>query len=134
MSVKKTIYCGLIIMGGISMAHANDLHLMNNTNRDSTCFINDKMCSNKLGEGGITRAHKPNTISDLTVKIACTGHQSNCKADVYMTDNCSGEKIATVILDTSKGIQSVTMNTTEYQISGSGFNISLDGGPALLRK
>lgn len=130
MKIRKIIAMPLIAMGlcsatALSYA-ANGLTIVNNTDEDSTSIINDGMCSNKL-TGGVTKAHSTNVVSGTIVSLACFGHASDCKAEVYMTNDCSGDKIATVMFDTKTGIKSVAMNTNQYQVSGSGFNIQLDG-------
>lgn len=113
------------------MAQAGSLTVVNNTDHDSTTITNshkpNPMCSANLPGGkGITRAHTTNVIPENTVNIACIKDKQNCKADVYMTNNCSGPMIATVIFDIKSGIKSVTMLNDKYNISGSGFYITID--------
>lgn len=110
------------------LAHA-DLTITNNTKLDSTSIMNNTACSTILGEKGITHAGQTNVIEDSKIKFACMFHAHDCKADVYMTANCSGAKVATVIFDTKKGIQHVDLFDKNFSISGSGFVISMDGGP-----
>lgn len=111
-------------------AHAGSLTVVNNTNRDSTTVTNDFQCSDHLPGGkGVTKAHSTNVIPENTVNIACIKNKENCKADVYMSDNCSGTKVATVIFSTKTGIKgSPVIYDNAYQISGSGFYIQMDGG------
>jgi hypothetical protein len=134
MSVKKIIFTSLVAMSMSSismMAYAGDLHLINNTNFDSTSIINSGMCSSSLlGNNGITKAHGTNTVADSMVKMACLKISDpkglNCTADVYMNKNCSGKKVATVVLDVSTGVKKVTVHSSEYKITASGFNIQMD--------
>lgn len=111
-------------------AHAGSLTVVNNTDHDSTTITNDFNCSDHLPGGkGVTKAHSTNTIPENTVNIACIKNKENCKADVYMTDNCSGTKVATVIFSTKTGIKGdPVIYDHAYQISGSGFYIQMDGG------
>lgn len=129
---KKKIV-GLTITAIISLpmlSFAGDLTLVNDTNRDSTCVINNGACSTILGSSGVTKAHTTNTVAESKINLACILNRSNCKADVYMTDNCSGPIVGTVILDTKTGIKSVQMHDASYTITGSAFSVTLSGGPA----
>lgn len=133
MAIKKIMGMQLLALSLCSvsvLAQAGGLTIVNNTDMDSTSIINDGMCSNTLS-GGVSKAHSTNIVSSTVIGLACFGHSSDCKADVYMTNNCSGDKVGTVIFDTKNGIKSVTMNTNQYQITGSGFNIQLDGGSTI---
>lgn len=134
MATKKIIFTSLlaISMSSVSMmATAGDLNLINNTDLDSTSIINNGMCSSSLlGKDGITKAHDTNKIAGGLVKMACfriaDPKAENCSADVYMSNDCSGKKVATVILDISSGVKSITMHGEGYKISASGFNIQMD--------
>lgn len=124
--MKKIMAFGLLGFGLVSTAFAaSDLTIVNNTNNDSTSIINNGICSNTLS-GGVTKAHSTNVVKKTVIGLACLGHASNCKADVYMTNNCSGNKVASVVFDTGSGIKSITMNSNNFHISGSGFRIQLD--------
>jgi hypothetical protein len=132
-SFKKIIFTGLFL--GISslplLAHAaNSLTIKNNTPQDSTAIINNGSCSaNALGEKGITKGGGgENTIDSFVIWYACYSNPHNCKADVYMTNNCTGPKVATVLFDTDTGIKSITMLSNQYAFIGSGFSVTLNGG------
>lgn len=135
MSIKKIIT--IIITAGMTslpLAAQAGLTIVNNTSKDSTSIINDGMCSNSLS-GGVTKAHSTNKVSDIVIGIACLGHSSNCKADVYMSNDCSGDKVSTVMFDTKKGIYNIeNVDETRYKVSGSGFTVKLDGGSSLAVK
>ncbi|VVC75876.1 hypothetical protein AQUSIP_11770 [Aquicella siphonis] len=136
MTIKKIISIGVLAAGlcSVPLAAQAGLTIVNNTDKDSTSIINDGMCSSSLS-GGITKAHSTNKVSDIIIGFACYGHASDCKADVYMTDNCSGDKVATVMFDTKKGIYDIkNVDTTKFKISGSGFTVNLDSGSALAVK
>lgn len=137
MSLKKILSTGLfaISISGMSiLAHgANSLTIVNNTAQDSTAIINNGGCSaSVLGEKGITRAGKQNTIDSFIIWYACYASPANCKADVYMTSNCTGEKIATVVFDTNTGIKSISMLSNDYAFIGTGFSVHLNGGKQTL--
>lgn len=130
MSVKKIILTSLVAMSmsSISMMAYAKLSIMNNTDKDSTSILNDGMCSSML-PGGVTKAHSPNEVDDKIIAMGCLMHETNCKADVYMTNNCTGNKVATVFFDTKKGIKIPVEehNKQHYSISVKGaFNIEIN--------
>lgn len=112
-----------------------DLTIVNHTRNDSTSIINGGLCSSALGEGGISRAGKPPlVVPDSLVRLACTGKLSDCVADVYMTSNCTGQKVGTVLFDIKTGTKSVTNNPASAYIITSAlhsFTFSLDPKPTL---
>jgi len=135
-SKKNIAYVvALLAMGTmVNAAQAADLTISNQTQHDSTCVINDGACSTILGESGVTHPHQTNVISSNKIKFACLLNRSNCKADVYMTANCTGPKIATVIFDTNSGIKTTTMYDNSYAINHEAFTITLSGGPQVTVK
>lgn len=101
----------------MSMLAYADLTITNNSSEDSTSVINGNKCSSiVLGEKGITRAHSTNVVDNRAIVMACITSPFNCKADVYMTANCTGEKIATAYLHTKNGIDHVEMSSNKYSI------------------
>jgi len=143
MAIKKIIGSSLVAVSMSSVclvAYAGpDLTIDNNTSKYSSSQINDGLCSSALDGGVIQPYEKGHVVSGVLIAFACWGHESDCKADVYMTDNCNqggASKVATVRFDTQKGIIPPIQNyTPEYTISGSGFNVALDGGgPAFADK
>ena len=134
MLIKKiAVIVGTIICAALPFqAQAGALRITNNTDLDSTSKINGGSCSSSvLGEGGITRAHATNEVSNLKLRVACALNRENCKADVYMTTNCEkgGQpKVATVILSVNTGIKSVILNTeidNPYVITYNGFETTI---------
>lgn len=127
----KKFVVGLAVLGTLPlMVNAADLTIVNNTNRDSTSIINGGACSTILGAHGITRAHSTNVVPSSVVTFACLANRSNCKADVYMTANCTGPVVATAYFDTKSGIKVVTLHDNSYTVTGGGFQVTIDGGPA----
>lgn len=120
----------LIVLLSIPMISFADLSITNNTNLDSTSIINRGLCSATLPTGGVTKAHTTNKISSFNLGLACVRDARNCRADVYMTNNCTGGVIATVILDTKTGIKSVEMKDNSYTITYQPWVVTLSGGPA----
>lgn len=116
MKVKKTIVAGLIAMSLPVIAMATPLTIVNNTNQDSTSIINNGMCSNALGPSGITRAHQTNVVPDVVLQNACFFTPENCRADIYMTNNCTGPKVATAMFSLKRGITGITGFTPNYAL------------------
>ena len=116
-----------------ALSIGNSLTIRNHTNHDSTSIINDGRCSvDVLHEGGVTRKHTDKTIPAAALLAACLGHFSDCKADVYMTDNCTGAKVAVVHFSIYTGIiQPIVTLDPSYIMTGTGFEAQIDGGPDL---
>ena len=138
MLVKKIALIGLFSMS-MSLplfAQASDLTTTNCTKADSTAVINGATCSRWLPGGvGITPPDcKPHNVSESIVNNICkfTGDPENCVADIYNTSDCSGAVIATVHFSITTGIdpQKTQVYDTRYTLDGTGFNITLSGGPA----
>lgn len=110
-------------------AEAGDLVLNNRTDYDSTSIINNGACSTILGEAGIARAHtEGNTVPDKKIRFACILNRHNCRADVYLTANCTGSKIFTVFFDVDSGIKTgeTIVYDSKYNLVGSGFNMTIE--------
>lgn len=133
--MKKKSLIGLMMfaMNIPSITLAASLTIINNTNYDSTSILNNGACSDILGASGISRAHSTNIVPEATLNKGCIFNKVNCKAEVHMTNNCSGPAIATVIFDIKNGIKNVVPSNTPagYSVTGSGFIASIDGGPAM---
>jgi len=134
MLVKKSIITSLLAISVTSLpvlAQAGDLDVSNNTDEYSTTYILNpigKVCSSTaLGDDGITKPRQQNhIISEGKLNLACFADKTNCVAEVYMTNDCSGDKVATVTFDTSTGVKSISMSSNKYVISGSGFKLQMD--------
>ena len=129
----NSLICFIILSVSIPAVSAASLTIINNTNHDSTSILNNGACSDILGPSGISHAHNTNVVPEAILNKGCIFNKANCKAEVHMTNNCSGPAIATVTFDVKTGIKSVVPgNTSEgYAVSGNGFTASLDGGPAM---
>tara|TARA_R110000868_G_scaffold58131_5_gene179581 strand:+ start:555 stop:956 length:402 start_codon:yes stop_codon:yes gene_type:complete len=131
MSIK---YIALIAAVTISaalplQASAGDLTTNNRTDFDSTSIVNNGACSTILGEVGISRAHTDGNVApDKKVKFACILNKHNCKADVYMTANCTGTKAATVYFDVDTGVKAdkTIIHDNRFTIAGNGFDITIE--------
>lgn len=133
MSLKKTFLSSLLMVG-LSLplfAQANDLTITNNTDQDSTSRINQGMCSKDiLGPNGITYKHSTRVIKNVQIKVACMAKPEDCKADVYMTNNCTGNVITTISYSVTKGILGHTPVLDGYELTiDNAFKVTLNGGP-----
>lgn len=110
-------------------ALANDLVIQNNTNYYSSSVINGGMCSSNIpGGSGVTAPHSRNVVKDFIMRTACFQNSSNCQADVYMTNNCTGQIIATVFYDVNNGIKSITVKDSSYFVNSSAYYVEINGG------
>ncbi len=131
MSIRKLMLAlAISACCSATTAFAHDLVINNKTNFDSASIINGGMCSSKLGSVGIARAHEENHVVPSTIiNIACKFGKHPCRADVYMTTDCSpnGSPIATVLFDVDTGIQGTpASNDPRFVLTGSGFEFTLE--------
>jgi hypothetical protein len=109
-----------------SSAFAKDLVIMNNTDALATAKTKTSMCSSVGGDAGMLKPHKAITVSQWIQDFYCAGQ---CDADIYISDNCSGQSVATAHIKQGSGIVSINNhNQGSYRVVGSGYNISLEGG------
>jgi len=129
MKVRNILSSGLLIVGLVSttLSFAAPLLIINNTDKSSTSTLNHGKCSSALPFGyGVTPPHSRKEIPEMILGMACIGHSSDCTADIYMTLDCSGPKVGTVVLNTTTGIVSVTNENPNYILKGQGFIIQAD--------
>jgi hypothetical protein len=123
----------ILASGSMTLSYA-DLTITNNTNFDSTTITNKGSCSTILGEHGVTHPHSTNQVSRMQLLLACGRHVTDCEAQVFMTNNCTGSPIADVMLSEVSGIYKVDSLDPTYQVVGTGWNVAINGGPALAKK
>ena|SRR3990167_4486847 len=131
MKMKKIFTAATLSLAlcGAGLAEAADLYITNSTKHDSTTKSYGR-CSNFLSDGVTPSGAVNHKVPEWELKLACVGHTSDCSADVYMSDNCTDStKIGTVRFDvTGKGLIGSELTNKSYQVSGSGFNLSISGG------
>jgi hypothetical protein len=125
--LASALAIGVSLISAQSFA-AQSLTIMNNTNQDSTSRINGGLCSTVFGSDGVTKAHSTHVVDSKLVALACMGNSSNCKAEIYMTNNCSGSVVGTAIFDTNTGIKSIDVTSDTYKFGIEPFKITIDGG------
>lgn len=119
-----------------------DLTIDNQTFFPSTSKINNQsgnaQCSNTIPVYGITQPQTKNVIPQGIIWGACLANLHACSAEVYMSDNCTGPAVATVVFDISTGIQSISnlYGPEGFMIANpprNSFYIDIMGGPANLK-
>lgn len=126
MKIKHLATIAAFVMSMSSMAAHADLFIANNTDASATAYAGTSPCSNAAGDRGIIKPHGSVQIPDFLVGMYCT---NNCKAQVFMSKNCSGKSIATVTANKKQGVIDIENHGIEgYQVVGSGKSISIEGG------
>lgn len=122
---KKYLFFSFFALG-LPLAHAGSLTIINNTNQFSTSIINKGMCSSGLGKVGVTEPGGRNVVDEKIILLACGLAANHCQADVYLTKNCTGPVLTTVVFDIKTGIKSVTPpGIPGYTITHSDFMFTL---------
>lgn len=107
------------------LAHA-DVIINNYTNAPGTAYAGMSPCSSVAGDKGIIKAHSKMVVPQFVLDVYCS---KSCKANVFMTKNCTGHKIATLTVDKT-GITGISNDNVDgYVVSGGGKNVSVNGGP-----
>ncbi len=130
MKMKYLALLGAVTLSITPFAAFADLTIKNNTNSPATAFAGNSPCSNAAGDRGVMQPHGQVVIPDFLVGMYCT---SDCKAQVFMSKNCSGKSIATIVANKREGVKSIINNdnsTNAYHIEGRGNTISIEGGPS----
>lgn len=124
---KKIINCiATTCLVTATTTYAGSLTINNNTDFDSTSKINDGLCSTVFGSDGVTKAHSTHIISDKLISLACVLNSSNCKATIFMTNDCSGPIIANIILDTKTGIKNIDVLSSQFKFTAGTNEVSVD--------
>lgn len=130
MKIKSLALLGAIVLSTASFAayaKAQDMTINNNTNNVATASAGISPCSGSIGDRGIIKPHNNVVIPSWAIGMYCT---SDCKAQVYMSKNCSGKSIATVTANVREGVKKIENHSVDgYQVAGSGFNMTIEGGP-----
>lgn len=108
--------------------------ITNNTSYDTTFIINHGDCSvDLMGVAGLIKANTWNSISPDVLNNLCGNAKNNCVIDIYMTkqNKCDGSPVATIVLDTQKGISSVDNKKVNgfFVVKSLSMGISITGGP-----
>jgi hypothetical protein len=115
--------CCLHLLASFSYA---DMVIRNNTDLPVTARIG-RLCSSIVGNLGIVYPRSSLVVTQHyydNMGIFCP---SSCDADVYVSNNCSGTKIATVNFSKEDGITNIRNEVVDlYAVNGGGFEIVID--------
>jgi hypothetical protein len=128
MRMKTLALLGALAFSAAPFAAQADITIHNNTNAPATASVSISPCSNAAGDRGVIKPHSSITIPDFLVGLYCT---SDCKAQVFMSRNCSGKSIATVTGNVRQGVKNIDNHSVKgFRLAGSGKDITIEGGPA----
>jgi hypothetical protein len=134
MKIKSLAILGALSLSILPITSFADITITNNTNSPATAFAGNSPCSNAAGDRGVIQPHSQIVIADWIVGIYCT---TDCKAEIFMTKNCSGKSIATVTANKKDGVKSTISHDDRadgYRIIGTGKSVSIEGNPQAERK
>jgi hypothetical protein len=98
-------------------SYASDITFTNNTNLNSTSIINESFCTNTFGDQGIIKAHSSVTIYQSQLALACGSSTVGCTADIYLSNNCTGPKIGSIMISVDDGVNHVETSSDSYKVS-----------------
>lgn len=134
MLLKKIALLGatLAVLSAPLATYAN-LETNNYTDEDSAVkILSSGTCSGTLGFYTPARPQKEKgsfghlSTSPLAVRILCV-HTNPCSAEIYMTRNCSGNKVATAKIDTNtlNILEVINEKGVNYITEGSGSTVEI---------
>lgn len=119
----STVIVSLILMLPL-LAQAN-IDIINHTGLYGTGKVKNGACSATLGDRGIIKPHGNLTLNAAEIIYLC-GFKT-CEAFLFVTNNCTGDKIATVTMDAYSGVKNVVNHKPgEYLITGGGSSLSIE--------
>ena len=126
MKISKTKIASLLLVGtsllGLStLASADDLKISNDSKYDLSFSINNS-CSKEFAD---VDNHSVKVISEANFKKACAYNSTDCRVKVYDAAACTGKQVATVVFDTSYGVQG--LYPSGITTKGNGFNLFFEG-------
>ena len=126
MQLSKTKIISLFLIGfglaGFSaFASADDLKISNDSAYDLSFSINNT-CSSEFG---VVEARTIQIVSTANFKQVCASSPAACEAKVYNAAACGGAQVATIVFDTSYGVQA--LKPTGITAKGNGFNLFFKG-------
>lgn len=134
MKQKSLSILSAIAISVLPIAAFADITITNNTDSAATAYAGNSPCSNAAGDRGVIQPHGKVVIADWIVGIYCT---NDCKAEIFMSKNCSGKSIATATANKREGVKSVVSHDDRpdgYRIVGTGKEVSIEGHPQAERK
>ena len=119
--IISMLLIGSSFLGLSTFASADDLKVSNDSKYDLSFSINNT-CSKEFG---VADNRSVKVISEANFNKACAYNSSSCEAKVYNAPSCMGKQVATVVFDTSYGVQG--LYPIEITIKGNGFNLFFEG-------
>jgi hypothetical protein len=131
---KSTFICAFIMSAIPLLANANStfasLRVNNNTNSYATAKTGVSPCSSEVDSRGVINPKSSVDIPSIVFDLFCP---AGCEVKLFMSKNCQ-QKVATLKVDKERGVTAINNdNVNNYKVSGGGFTISIDGGPAKKR-
>jgi hypothetical protein len=102
MKIKSLIAVCLISLP--IMVNAAAITITNHTDSYGTGKINGT-CSNFIGDKGVIQPGQELTVPQEIFDSLCFG--MTCTAEIYLSKNCRGNKVAVAKIDPSSGIKSI---------------------------
>lgn len=118
---KKLITSILCLLPLIAYA---EVKIHNNTDAYGTGKIKNGACSSTLGDSGVMNPHGSMTLSKLEIISLC-GFKT-CEAYIYMSKDCSGNKLATVSLNVDGVKNILNHQPDQFSIWGGGSSMTID--------
>jgi hypothetical protein len=122
MRLIPSLILGLCMFGVIPLAHAEDFK-MSNATKYTISLKKGATCLDKMG---LTDKHTIQIIPEATLTEICQPNLSKCILEMYTEEECHGEMVGQIILDTNNGIVGITP-TGIIAILGNKFNLFFQG-------
>ena len=94
------------LLAAPAASYANELIIVNNTGLVSSSMINNFICSGYIPDGTTPPDGREHVIGADRVAGMCAATPDSCTAVVYTGAYCDGEKVAQIVLSTTRGIVS----------------------------
>lgn len=126
--MRNKILSAFIMAALPALTYAVDIRVTNNTDAYGTGHFNSfiKICSSNLGNSGILKPQQKDfVISGSSIKTACGS--KDCEAFIFASDNCKGQKIATVVLNSGKGVINIdNVATDRFKVEYTATQVTVD--------
>jgi hypothetical protein len=127
MIMQKKILCALLLSVLPALTYAADIKVNNETDLYGTAHFNAfiSTCSSRLGDRGIIKpGEKDFTVPESVIKTVCGS--KNCEAFVFNSKNCSGDKLATVVVNAKDGVISINNHAADrFTVVGGGTSVTI---------
>lgn len=133
MSLKKILLFCLFVVSSLPIISYADITIINNTDYYGTGKFNYSPCSSIAGDAGIAKPHNPLTVPQSVISFYCA--ITSCTAHIYLSQNCSGEEVATATVDKNNGITEINnLDPDRFEISGGGYYVTIQAKTSKIKK